>query len=156
MLVERMQLEDYVGSWYINMTNFPMWLKGNKSNPTLNYKVGERDGVMGLEDEVRYTENGKSKSIKGFDKPLDDKCTSYIWRGNGLLWLLNSKWDLVYIDKKKQIAITHFEKTLFTPEGIDVISKKKSLSDEEIQMVTGIMKDVNLTVKGELKVIKQD
>lgn len=150
-----MQLDDFAGSWYVNMTNFPMWLKGDKTCPTLNYKVGNKGGVKGLFDEVIYLENGKQKSIKGFDKPLNDYLTSYVWRGKGLLWLLSSKWDLVHIDKEKQIAITHFEKTLFTPEGVDVISKKKELKEEEIKWVLDTIKSKSLKLTGELKKIEQ-
>lgn len=156
MLVESVTLEDLVGTWYINMTNFPMWLKGDKTSPTLNYKISERNGVKGLEDEVKYTDNGKQKSIKGFDKPLNDQLTSYIWRGNGLLWLLSSKWDLLYLDQEKQIAITHFEKTIFTPEGIDVISKKKKLSEEDIKDIMGIIEKNKFPLKSKLEVIRQD
>lgn len=156
MLEEKLQLEDYEGSWYINMTNFPMWLKGDKTNPTLNYKVGQRGNTNGLEDEVIYLENGKQKSISGFDKPLNENKTKFIWRGNGLLWLLSSKWDIVYLDREKQIAITHFEKTLFTPEGVDVISKKKELTTEEIQEILEVIKTKNLSIKGKLEVIEQN
>lgn len=113
------------GKWYIILSNFPMWLKGDKINPTFNYKVAERGDVIGLIDEVKYTHNGRTKSINGFDKPLNIDNTSFEWRGNGLLSLLSSKWQVLYLDTIENWAIIYFEKTLFTPKGYDVICREK-------------------------------
>lgn len=125
MANEKINLQALEGKWYIILSNFPMWLKGDKTNPTFNYKKAESDGVLGLIDEVKYTQNGRTKSINGFDKPLNTENTSFEWRGNGLLSLLSSKWQILYLDTAENWAIIYFEKTLFTPKGYDVICREK-------------------------------
>ncbi len=124
MAKEQINLHELEGKWHIILTNFPMWLKGDKKSPNFNYKMAESDGVMGLLDEVKYTQKGRIKSINGFDKPLNIENTSFEWRGNGLLSLLSSKWQFLYLDSNKQWAIIYFEPTLFTPKGYDVICKE--------------------------------
>ena len=123
MLREYINLQELEGKWHIILTNFPMWLKGDKKNPNFNYKIAERDSVMGLIDEVKYKQNGQTKSINGFDKPLNIENTSFEWRGNGFLSLLSSKWQILHLDSTKQWAIIYFESTLFTPKGYDVICR---------------------------------
>jgi hypothetical protein len=123
MLREYINLQELEGKWHIILTNFPMWLKGDKKNPNFNYKIAERDSVMGLIDEVKYKQNGQTKSINGFDKPLNIENTSFEWRGNGFLLLLSSKWQILNVDSTKQWAIIYFESTLFTPKGYDVICR---------------------------------
>lgn len=138
------------------MTNFPMWLKGDRTSPTLNYTVETRNGVVGLKDKVIYKQNGREKSIEGFDKPIDGSNTKYSWRGNGLLWLLESQWQILHYDKENQILLTHFDKTLFTPEGMDVISKRKKLTAEEIKKILAIVEELGFHNKPELIVINQE
>jgi len=125
MTHEKINLQTLEGKWYIVLSNFPMWLKGDKTNPTFNYKIAEKDGTWGLIDEVKYTQNGRIKAINGFDKPLNSENTAFEWRGNGLLSLLSSKWQILYVDTTDQWAIIYFEKTLFTPKGYDVICREK-------------------------------
>lgn len=125
MANEKINLQALEGKWYIILSNFPMWLKGDKTNPTFNYKKAEKDGVLRLIDEVQYTQNGRTKSINGFDNPLNSENTSFEWRGNGLLSLLSSNWQILYLDTIGNWAIIYFEKTLFTPKGYDVICREK-------------------------------
>lgn len=125
MANESISLRKFEGKWHIILSNFPMWLKGDKINPTFNYKIAERSGVIGLTDEVKYTQNDRIKTINGFDKPLNSENTSFEWRGNGLLSLLSSKWQVLYLDNTENWAIIYFEKTLFTPKGYDVICREK-------------------------------
>jgi hypothetical protein len=121
-----------------------MWLQGDKKNPNFNYKMVERDGIIYLIDEVKYTQKGRTKSINGFDKSLNIENTSFEWRGNGLLSLLSSKWQILYLDSTKQWAIIYFEPTLFTPKGYDVICR-------EIQPSSLIMRSVDEKLR-ELKI----
>lgn len=146
-------LEVIGGKWYIILSNFPMWLKGDKTNPTFNYKVAERDGIKGLIDEVKYTQNGKIKTINGFDKPLNVENTSFEWRGNGLLSLLSSKWQVLYIDTTENWAIIYFEKTLFTPKGYDVICREKQPNALIMSKIEE--KLIELRINGKLKKISR-
>lgn len=153
MANEKINLQTLEGKWYIILTNFPMWLKGDKTNPTFNYKKAEKDGVLGLIDEVKYTQNGRTKSINGFDKPLNAENTSFEWRGNGLLSLLSSKWQILYLDTIENWAIIYFEKTLFTPKGYDVICQEKQPNSLIMRKIAEKLSELRISEK--LKIISR-
>ena len=104
-----MNLKILEGQWYINLTTFPMWLKGDKTAPSLNYKVQTKRSIKGLSDTVIYTKNGQQKTIEGFDTPKENN--SFVWRGKGILSLLTSKWRIAHHDTINNWMIIVFEKT---------------------------------------------
>ena len=93
----QISLQDLSGKWYILQSNFPMWLKGDKTMPTFNYELVEKKGKQALFDQVKYLKNGKEKSIIGYDIPLDQQNVKFVWRGKGILGMLKSKWEIVYL-----------------------------------------------------------
>lgn len=137
-------LELLAGTWYIQYTNFPMWLKGDKLNPTFNYSISIKNGKAGLTDVVRYTRNGKVKEIVGFDTPLNEENTHFKWRGKGLLSFFTSKWEIKYYDKDLEWALIYFSKTLATPEGYDVITRKPQLDSTQEAAVLNKLKELEL------------
>ncbi|MFK7784676.1 MAG: hypothetical protein AB8B56_06165 [Crocinitomicaceae bacterium] len=139
------KLTDLEGLWYVNQTNFPMWLKGNRTAPRLNYTIQTKRKDTVLFDRVNYIQNEKEKNIKGYDWALNENHTKFVWRGKGLLRILKSKWEILYINLEEQWAITYFEKTLFTPEGYDVISKEETLSPDIQKQVVEKLKDLNVS-----------
>jgi hypothetical protein len=147
------------GTWYINKSNFKMWLKKNNHNPTFNYAIEKKEGKDGLKDIVAYQKRKASagsatttKEIEGFDTALDESNTKFEWRGKGILSLFKSKWEILYFGN--DFAIIHFEKTLFTAEGYDVISRQKTLSHPVLNLVDAALKE--LGIKPELSLITQD
>lgn len=116
-----------------------MWLSGNKTEPTFTYTLSEKRGKAGLTDEVHYKKNGRAKVIKGFDYPDATNERAFIWRGNGLLAIAKSKWEVKLIDTTQGWAVIHFSKTLFTPEGVDVISRKKELDAATLNYIKAAM-----------------
>jgi hypothetical protein len=132
------------GTWYIHYSDFPMWLKGDKQYPTFTYTIQRRKGVVGLKDEVRYLKNNKAKSINGFDRPVENHPRSFVWRGDGFLVLLKSKWDILYLDPAVGWAIIHFEKTLFTPEGYDVMARSAQLTEKMEQEIQEKLSELKL------------
>ncbi len=139
------------GTWYVNMSNFKMWLKGNKLNPQFIYAFQTKGGVAGLNDVVRYDQHNKERLIKGFDKPVDAHATKFIWRGKGLLSLFKSTWEIMY--QNDQWAIVHFSKTLATAEGYDVISRQKDLDEATMLAIQAKLKELGITQ--ELTVLRQ-
>ncbi len=119
------------GTWFICFSNFPMWTEGNKTNPTFNYEIIQNKQKLNvLSDDVRYLKKGKEKSIKGIDTPSESDPNAFVWRGKGLLKLVSSEWKVALKDEERgEWAVIYFSKTLFTPEGVDIISRKPSLSD---------------------------
>jgi hypothetical protein len=138
-------LHDLEGKWHIVLSNFPMWLKGDKTSPSLNYAVETKGTVTGLRDEVISQKRGKSQSIVGFDTPLDGANTRFLWRGKGLLSLLTSQWEIVHLEAHGEWAIIYFEKTLFTPEGYDVIARHKHLSPEILADIQSVLRECGIT-----------
>ncbi len=151
-------LKQLEGRWYVIMSDFPMWTKGKKTNPSFQYTIETRKGKQGLRDEVICTKKGKTKTIRGFDTPGDSTNTAFTWRGKGLLKLLKSKWELVAIDTAGQWMLIHFERTLFTPEGYDVISRSKTLPPASAKDLVTKLSAISLRPemkKVELQVIPQ-
>lgn len=137
-------LRDLEGKWYINQSNFPMWLKGDKTSPTFNYTIIKKKNGLYLADKVSYRKNGKTKSINGVDKSLDTANREFVWRGNGLLSLLKSKWKILHLEKNEQWAIIFFKQTLFTPKGYDVISRNPVLSPEVAQKIAATLSELGI------------
>jgi len=154
MQKQNLQLEHLEGKWYINMSDFPMWLRGDKTNPTFNYTVQNIGGIICLKDEVIYLKNNKLKSIRGFDYLTDNSCLKYVWRGEGILKLLQSYWEIMFFDFTESWAIINFQKTLFTPKGYDVISRCKQLNS---RMSENIYKKLTeMKIDSRLTIIKQE
>lgn len=120
-------IKDLLGSWYIQFSDFPMWIKGDKKDPTFTYTLTNQEDI--IDDTVSYTKNGKNKTVKGFDKKINNN--EFIWQGYGLLRLFKSKWKVSYISEDKHIVIIEFEKSLVTPKGYDIISRSKNLNDND-------------------------
>ncbi|MCD7972241.1 MAG: hypothetical protein LUG18_06180 [Candidatus Azobacteroides sp.] len=113
---------DLTGKWYVIYSNFPMWIKGDKKNPFFYYGKP----VNGkFSDTVEYYRHGKRKTIEGTDVITDN---GFIWRGKGLLKIIKSRWEILDYYPEHKIAIIHFHKTFFTPQGFDVISRKKEIN----------------------------
>ncbi|MCP4441101.1 MAG: lipocalin family protein [Aureispira sp.] len=122
-----LELPKLEGTWHILATNFPMWLKGNRTQPTLNYSSTTHKGQKVLLDQVKFLKNGKPKTITGYDYFEDTSHTKFTWQGKGLLSLFKSRWHIALMSKNHEWAVIIFQKTLFTPAGIDIISKSPDL-----------------------------
>ena len=144
-------LSQMEGKWYVTRSNFKMWLKKDNRNPSFNYSIVTENGHIGLHDVVAYNKKKKFKKLVGFDKPLNSSNTSFVWRGKGLLSLFKSKWDILYFDD--EIMIIHFEKTLFTAEGYDVVSRHKTLDPVIAARIYEKLKELGLN---DLLIIGQD
>lgn len=133
-------LHTLAGTWLIHSTNFPMWLKGDKTNPTFNYTVAtDKNGAEILLDEVKYQQAGKTKTISGYDYPDEADPMAFIWRGKGILGLVKSRWRIALLDTEKQWAVVVFDRTLFTPSGMDIIGRK-ALSADTIVAIMAMIK----------------
>ena len=133
-------MQTLVGTWLVCGTNFPMWLKGDKTHPTFTYSpVKQKGGNPMLLDEVSYLKKGKRKTLTGYDYPDDQDSTAFVWRGKGLLSVLRSHWRVALLDPQQQWAVIIFSKTLFTPEGVDIVGRQP-LSPGTIDHIKELMK----------------
>ncbi|KAL2697481.1 hypothetical protein AAEP93_011385 [Penicillium crustosum] len=108
----------------------PLW-KG-KRNVNITYKLLPADSteVQKIDDLVQYQsiDSEKIKSVHGVDTPTSGNPGSWDWRGKGWLMIASSHWECLgfgHIDDGNQWIVTYFDKTLFTPAGIDVYSRNK-------------------------------
>jgi hypothetical protein len=109
------------GTWTVKATNFPMWLKGDKLNPTFSFGVVSEQPWV-LTDTVRYTtEAGEQKSIVGIDR---ETTHGFVWRGKGLNRIFTSHWSVSGASPDGNVLVVRFEKTLVTPAGLDVIVRE--------------------------------
>jgi len=144
-----------IGTWFVTYSNFPLWTKGNKTKPTFTYTLLERKNSPVLFDEVNYKKKGKVHTINGYDYPDKKDSTAFVWKGKGILSLLKSRWRVVLKDESGQWALIYFSKTLFTPEGVDFISRQPSLPANVLEQVKSFMQKDSTLKKftGELKQI---
>jgi hypothetical protein len=123
------------GTWYVTHTSLPLWKNCRNVNITYTRLPKDDQGVERIDDLVTYQpkNSDKIKTVHGVDAPKD-QASAWEWRGKGLLMIASSNWELLgYGDLPNghQWAVTYFAKTLFTPEGIDIYSRKKEGLPEE-------------------------
>lgn len=106
------------GTWLIKGTTFPLWLSNKRSTPRITYRVLEKEPLK-LLDLVEYEKKGQTKQIKGVDYQEEK---GFLWRGNGLLKALKSRWEVVTI--KGDVLVIRFEPSLVTPEGVDILVRE--------------------------------
>lgn len=142
------------GRWHVTHSTLPMW-KTNR-NVTITYRSLPNNAEV-LDDLVEYqpVNSDKKKKIEGVDTPDAAMLGAYSWRGRGFLKLASSHWQILgYGDEDDGWAVTYFQKTLFTPAGIDIYARRKGgLSDELLEQIRDeirAIKDKNVTRLAEL------
>lgn len=115
------------GSWLVRSTNFPMWLTRERSTPRFTYTV-VGDNPLALRDDVSYlTTDNQEKHVLGVDKWAHD---GFVWRGKGPLRFVTSRWAVAGLNEEQTVIALRFQKTLFTPAGIDIITREGVVVDE--------------------------
>jgi len=141
------------GKWYVVATNFPMWLKSENADPNFNYtNFREKNSKLIFDDCVIYSKNKTPKKIKGKDKQKRADELKFSWRGKGLLALFKSNWRVIASDKEGRWIAIYSTRTLVSPEGVDIIARKKNLSESEIK---GIIPHLDKTyIKKPIEILK--
>ena len=121
-----------------------MWKK-NK-NVVITYTPLEKPPGS-IDDLVQYNpiDSDKQKTVEGVDTLDPNVEAAYNWRGKGWLKIASSHWEVLgYGEEDGGWVVTFFEKTLFTPAGIDIYSRRKGgLSEALIQGIRAEMKKIN-------------
>ena len=108
------------GSWGIAATNFPMWISGERTNPSFTYELVSASPLV-LADDVSYLDaEGVEKHIIGTDTLKNDE---FVWRGKGVLRIVKSHWHVAGANDDGTVAAIRFSKSAVTPAGIDIIVK---------------------------------
>ena len=119
-----------IGTWHVTHSSLPLWKDKRNVNITYELLPVDSSGVIKIDDLVSYQENGseKIKTIHGVDTPTPGNQGAWDWRGKGWLKIASSHWECLgfgHVDDGNQWIVTYFAKTLFTPAGIDIYSRKK-------------------------------
>ena len=113
------------GAWHVHRTTLPMWLHADdKFAPTLNYGPLVPPVATKMTDTVIYHKrDGSVSDIRG-ENVQDVSCSAHFtWRGYGLLRFITSEWYFLHVDHDAGVDVIYFTSTLFTPEGMDVVSR---------------------------------
>ncbi|KAF2650459.1 hypothetical protein K491DRAFT_608757 [Lophiostoma macrostomum CBS 122681] len=145
------------GTWHVTHSTLPMWKKNR--NVRITYTPVSNTSPAHIDDVVTYQplSSTKLKTVHGLDKPFSVPGTSdsvsktgtqnaegetyaslaYQWRGKGWLMIASSKWEILgYGDEAgtgNSWVVTYFAKTLFTPAGVDVYSRKGQLAPTTLE-----------------------
>ncbi len=136
------------GVWLVTHSTLPMW-KSNR-NVTITYRSLDNNAEV-LDDLVEYQplKSDKRKRVEGVDTPDAETKGAYSWRGRGFLKVASSHWQVLgWGDEDGGWVVTYFQKTLFTPAGIDIYARRKGGLSEEllgrIKDEIGAVKDRNI------------
>ncbi|KAF2759077.1 hypothetical protein EJ05DRAFT_332001 [Pseudovirgaria hyperparasitica] len=158
-------VEDLKGVWHVTHSTLPMWKKARNIRITYTpHQAG--NGPVKINDNVSYQSltAAKIKNVDGVDVAQDGGW-SYKWRGKGLLMIASSKWEIMAFGKEhgseNEYAVTFFNKTLFTPAGVDFYSRApEGLKAETVEaMKAALLSIEDETIKslgGQIFEIKMD
>ncbi len=143
--------------WHIIQTTLPLWK--DKRNVHINYAAASNSR---LDDTVVYqTASGstKTKTVHGIDTPSGGDGVDGVWEWRGKSWLkiASSHWEVLGCscggeeerdeDEEEETAaaaaaaasawwvVVFFEKTLFTPAGLDILSPAKTLDEAVVARI---------------------
>lgn len=112
--------------------------------------TGSSQETVRFDDLVEYYSSSakpgsKPSTVAGTDHTL--AVGRFKWRGNGLLVIASSRWQVLGCDTSDAEgshpwAVTFFEKTLFTPAGLDIYARSARGLPESL------LKDIFAKIKG--------
>jgi len=131
----------------------------NKKNVSITYtppsNAGSPQGLVKFDDLVEYypssaKHGSKPSTVAGTDHTL--AVGRFNWRGNGLLFIATSKWQVLGCNTSDEEdshpwAVTFFERTLFTPAGLDIYARSaeglpRPLLEEIFEKIKAVGGDV--------------
>jgi len=137
-----LELASLLGRWHVVATTFPMWR--TRCDVTFTYGARSEHAVT---DRVAYTEGATAGEILGVDTQHAQMPTHFTWRGNGILSLFTSEWDVVAVAPDASWVVLTFGATLATPAGADVISRSPTLDDEALKRAVALASADETTAK---------
>ncbi|KAJ5157085.1 uncharacterized protein N7482_008185 [Penicillium canariense] len=143
------------GTWHVTHSSLPLWK--NKRNVQITYTaLPAQSGITKLDDRVQYQASGsdKIKSVHGVDTPSRSNQGAWDWRGKGWLVIASSHWECLGFgreDDGNEWVVTYFAKTLFTPAGIDVYSRRRAgLGEGMVERILGVVRGFGVLEMQEL------
>lgn len=127
--VRELDLDRFVGRWYVVVSNFEFWTKRDRSDPSFRYERIADPNVVKLADRVDYRQRGKDKAFVGVDLQDPSRAGHFHWQGDGLLYGVKNQWFVAKVDDEYRWAVIYFSKSNFgTGAGLEIISRTPTLS----------------------------
>ncbi|KAL4909153.1 hypothetical protein BDW74DRAFT_78042 [Aspergillus multicolor] len=155
-----------IGTWHVTHSSLPLWKDKRNVNITYELLAPDSSGIVKIDDLVQYQAFGsdKIKSVHGVDTPSPDNPGAWDWRGKGWLMIASSHWECLGFGQAvddNQWIVTYFAKTLFTPAGIDIYSRRKEglppgLVEDILQAIKGLQVDELTTLANNIFQIPQN
>ncbi|RMD41633.1 hypothetical protein DV735_g3491, partial [Chaetothyriales sp. CBS 134920] len=128
--------EFMTGTWRVSFSTLPMW----KSNRNVTITYTPHQSISGAWDNlVKYQplSSEKWKTVKGIETPDPSIPAAWNWRGKGWLMIASSHWEVLgYGESEGGWCVIWFEKTLFTPAGMDILCRRREgVSDKTLSIV---------------------
>jgi hypothetical protein len=140
-----------LGTWHVTHSTLPIWKKARNVSITYTPLASSPEK---LDDLVTYQSltGDKLKTVSGTDAPAGSG--AWNWRGNGWLMIVSSHWEVLGWGEEEESdgegckwVVTYFAKTLFTPAGIDIYSRRKEgLKEGTLQAVKQALGKVDAEV----------
>ncbi len=128
------------GRWVVRATNFPMWLRGDRHAPVIEYAVLQSDPLV-LSDTVEYIDDRRGpRRVLGVDRARGD---GFVWRGTGVLRMLRSRWQVAGLHDS--VLCIRFARSAVTPAGIDVLVREGARVPELRRFVAEDLDRLGLT-----------
>lgn len=106
------------GTWRVAATNFPMWLAGDRLDPTVTYEVLAQSPLV-LGDEVVFRgPDGEEQRLVGQNRWRQGR---FVRRAQSRLRLSRSRWTVSGCSDDGTIAVVQFESSRAIPDGVDVL-----------------------------------
>ncbi|RPD63928.1 hypothetical protein L227DRAFT_572374 [Lentinus tigrinus ALCF2SS1-6] len=165
-----LDLDKFMGTWHVTHSTLPLWKSRKDVTITYGLKTSLSDEVIKFDDIVEYRAKSDPPSstrsrVVGIDTLMSSTATPhtqgttppsskqaqtrYKWRGKGWLMIASSRWQLLGCSEDPSPgnaaawAVTYFEKTLFTPAGLDIYSRTaRGLPSEAVQEILGKVKEL--------------
>jgi len=122
------ELKRMEGRWYLQYSGCPLWKRGSIDTISFNYDVQHKGEELVLHEQVEYRKNGKMKMKRGFEIPVEGT-ESFSWKGAGMNRIFRNGSRVLHL--QEGMLVMWFERTLSTPESIDVLTRKKHLNAQE-------------------------
>jgi hypothetical protein len=127
-------LPGFMGAWYILVTNYGFWRE--RTHPRIEYAL--RPDPSCFSDQLRFRRFGlfgsRTKLLAGTDRMV--RPGEFVWRGDGLLGIVRSRWCVPLIDPAGQWAITWFARSnVGTAPGMDLYTRAPSIDQRTLDAV---------------------
>ncbi|KAI0769331.1 hypothetical protein BD413DRAFT_613880 [Trametes elegans] len=146
-----LDLDKFMGTWHVTHSTLPLWkskkdvtityaLKPSSNATTVQFldtveyrsksdpATSSRSRVVGVDTLLAPPESSQSSTSADGSRARPAP-TRYKWRGKGWLAVASSRWQVLGCSRDVgpsntgAWAVTYFEKTLFTPPGLDVYAR---------------------------------